>query len=197
MGAVARLALGGTGVGDRSAMVLAVLLTACGWLAARLVGGPRVAFGVSVVGMALFGLAALPPRNPPPYDDVRALYTTEQAIQVQLAAPAGAGADAVLSVLAQPVFAGAQPRFGLAADLNGTSAAWNCAFGRGIQRLALTLPLGTLAQATAEVRLRLTGAPSRDGDYLLVYSSARNGGFLISIGPAASVDPAAIHCALA
>src|SRR5262249_16071016 len=43
-GAAVRLALGSAAVGDRSATLLAAVLTLCAWLAARLLGGPRTAF---------------------------------------------------------------------------------------------------------------------------------------------------------
>jgi hypothetical protein len=194
LGVGLRLAIGGVGVGNRSALVMTVLLTACAWLAARVIGGARIAFLVGAVAMALFSLAALPARDPPPYDDLEALYSTDQSMHVQVAAsPEG---DAVLTVLAKPVLQGAQARFGVAADVNGNAFSWRCAFQSGVQQLALPLPPGRTAQSTNDVTLRLTGAPSRDGDYLLVYSSARRGGFLISIVPAASVDAAATHCAL-
>jgi hypothetical protein len=44
------------------------------------------------------------------------------------------------------------------------------------------------------VQLHLTGSPSRDGDYLIVYASSRQGGYLISPG---SPDPNATRCSAA
>jgi hypothetical protein len=128
----------------------------------------------------------------PKYDDLQAFYRTDQVLQTQVAVPA---ADAVMSVMAQPVFAGDQPTFGLSGEVNGESLQWNCNFRRGIQRIALPLPRQNLG--TAEVKLHLTGTPSRDGDYLIVYASSLRGGFLVSLDPASSLDSSANRCALA
>src|SRR5262249_19752010 len=58
-----RMALGGGGVGDRSALVMTVLLGGVAWLAARLFGGPRAALAAVAAVVLLVDLAALPPRN--------------------------------------------------------------------------------------------------------------------------------------
>ncbi|HEX8967317.1 MAG TPA: hypothetical protein VF937_05515, partial [Chloroflexota bacterium] len=104
--------------------------------------------------------------------------------------PAGQGALA-LRLLVRPVFDAAQPRFGLAADVNGTALNWTCAFVRGeIQPVALPIPLEALrGTALADVSLRLSGSPSRETDYLLVYASSRQGGVLVSLEPLAGSAP--------
>jgi hypothetical protein len=138
--------------------------------------------------IALLDSAALPARNPPPYDDLQAFYRTDQVLDAQVPMPVG-GAPSALTVLAQPVFGGAQAAFGLAGDVNGVPQTWMCPFGRGIQQLALPVAPDAVQKAsrpTAEVRLWLTGSPSREGDYLLVYSSSTRGGFLVSFDDAAA-----------
>src|SRR5262249_53488304 len=57
-----RLVLGGGGVGDRSALVMMVLLGGAAWLAARLLGGPRAALIALAAVVLLVDVAALPPR---------------------------------------------------------------------------------------------------------------------------------------
>jgi hypothetical protein len=174
LGLGARLAIGGTAVGDRSALAMGVLLTAGTWLAARLLAGPRTALLVTLAAVALLNIAALPPRDPPPYDDLEAFYRTDQVLGAQVALPS-AGAS-TLSLLVQPVFSGAQPRFGLAGDVNGTPVAWSCPLSHGIHWI--TLPV-SVHEPSASVQLHLTGSPSRDGDYLIVYASSRQGGYLV------------------
>jgi hypothetical protein len=171
---------------------MAVLLAVCAWLAARLVAGPRVAFFVAAALLVLFDVAAVPSRNAPEYDDLQAFYRTDQVLETQLPVPT---ADAVVSVVAQPVFAGAQPRFGLSGQVGGASLQWKCDFRHGIQRLALPLP--RQAMGTIDVKLRLTGSPSRDGDYLIVYASSLRGGFLVSLERTSSLDPSANLCTAA
>ncbi len=68
------------GVGDRSAVVMAALLSAGGWVAALLLSTPRTAFLVTLGLVALLDLAALPPRNEPEYDDREAFYRTDQVL---------------------------------------------------------------------------------------------------------------------
>jgi hypothetical protein len=202
LGVLIRLALGGTGVGDRSGIVMAVLLTVGAWLAARLVAGPRLAFGAAAVLLVLFDIAALPPRGDPEYDDLQAFYRTDQLLTVQSAVlpaisqSASDGAAAV-SLVAQPVFAGEQPAFGLAADVNGSSLNWTCPFQHAIQHLALPLPRAVLQGVSSlDVRLHLSGAPSRESEYLIVYASSLRGGFLVSLDAATSVDSGATRCSL-
>ena len=191
-----RLVLGGAGVGDRSAIVMATLLTVCAWLAARLVGGARTAFLVSFGLVALFGLAALPPRGAPVYDEVQAWYRTDQVVSARVAA---SSADASsLTLMARPVLAGAQPRFGLAGEVNGASLSWTCRFDRESRHLVLPIPREMLggSGSTAEVRLHLTGSPTRESDYLILYTSSERGGPLITLdGEAASGETASI-CSL-
>jgi hypothetical protein len=186
-----RLAVGGTGVGDRSATVMLVLLAGLAWLAARLLVGPRFALAALVVLVAVFDLAALPQRTPPPYDDLEALYRTDQVLFARLPV---SGDASTLSILVQPVFSNsnsnsdARPRFGLAGEVNSAAYQWTCPFVRGIQTIALPV---SVSGSSADVQLHLTGAPSRDGDYLIVYASAPRGGFVMSLG---SADPGATLC---
>ena len=188
LGAVVRLAMRGAGVGERSALVMMLLLVGCTWLAARYVAGPRVALFAAVVATVLFDVAALAPRDQPVYDDLQAFYSTDQVLSAN--APIASGGATAINVLVQPVFGGAQPRFGLAGDVNGTAYQWTCQFTHGIQTIALPVAAeGTVA----DLSLHLTGSPSRDGDYLIVYASSRQGGFIVSARPA---DQSATHCNL-
>jgi len=188
-----RLMLGGIGVGDRSAVVMVTLLTLGAWLAARLVGGPRSAFAVSLGLMALFDVAALPERGAPEYDGMEGWYRTDQVVSAQVAVPNAAAPS--LTLLVQPVFAGAQPSFGLAADVNGVPLSWTCPFERDIQRLALPIPREALGSASSiDVRLHLTGSPSRETDYLILYTSSRRAGPLLSLASAPVPGEAVTRC---
>jgi hypothetical protein len=188
-----RLALGGSGVGDRSAVVMATVLTVGAWLAARLVGGPRTAFLVSIGVMALHDIAALPERGAPEYDGMEGWYRIDQVVSAQLAVPNAATPS--LTLLVQPVFTGAQPSFGLAADVNGVPLSWTCPFERDIQRLALPIPREALGGASSiDVRLHLTGSPSREADYLILYTSSRRGGPLLSLASAPVAGEAVTSC---
>jgi len=181
---------------------MATLLSVGVWLAALLLSTPRTAFLISLGVVGLFDLAALPARNAPVYDDREAFFRTDQGIGAQVpAAPSvvGSNAQPTLVVLVEPVFpAGVgQPRFGLAGEVGGASLAWDCAFQRGLQQLALPLPPAAVAGSSSiDVRLHLTGSPSRETDYLLVYASAPRGGFLVSLVGAAEVGPNATVCSL-
>ena len=181
-------------MGDRSAIVMAALLTVGAWLAARLLGGPRTALLVTLALMALFDLAGLPSRSSTDYDDLQAFYSTDQVLAAQLPVPPGAGqATPTLTLLVQPVFAGAQPNFGVAGEVSGVALSWRCAFETGrIGRLALPIPTEALGTGSmADVRLHLTGSPSRESDYLLVYASSHRGGFLISLENGANASQTA------
>jgi hypothetical protein len=192
-----RLVLGGGGVGDRSAIVMAILLSGGAWLAARLLSTPRVAFLVMLGAVAALDLAALPARNAPEYDDREAFFRTDQVIAARVANP-GPQAQPVLVLVVEPVFPadGAQPRFGLAGEVGSAGPlAWDCAFQRGLQYLALPLPAAAVAgSASVDVRLHLTGSPSRETDYLLVYASAPRGGFLTSLVEASNTGPGTTRC---
>ena len=198
LGSGLRLALGGGGIGDRSAAIMSALLVIGAWAAARQLRGPRAAFVAALVLVALFDAAALPTRGTPEYDDLQALYRPEQEIAVQLAVPPSVATtnDPSLSVLVQPVYSGVQPAFGLAGQVNGSALAWRCAFQRGaVQRLELPISADVLrGTSTADVRLHLTGSPTREADYLIVYASARGGGPLISLQPLANPAPSATPC---
>jgi hypothetical protein len=200
IGLAARVLLGGAGVGDRSAMVMSVLLSVGVWAAARVLGGPRVAFFATLVVVVLLDLAALPQRTPPAYDDLEAFYRTDQVLAMPaVAVPPGLDPSAAaLTVLVQPTFAGAQPQFGLAGTIDDTPANWTCAFQRGIQTLALPAPSAALGSGqTADVQLHLTGSPSPESDYLVVYASSHQGGYLVALGPASGLDSSVTRCTLA
>jgi hypothetical protein len=181
VGLGARLLVGGSGVGDRSALVMATLLAVAAWLATRLIAGPRAAFLATLGLTALFDVAALPRRAATEYDGVEAWYRSDQVMAAHLARPTVSEAN--LTLLVQPVFGGAQPSFGLAGEVNGASLRWACPFARDIQRLALPLPREAALDGAAglDVRLHLTGSPTRETDYLLLYTSSQRGGPLISI----------------
>jgi hypothetical protein len=192
-----RLALGGAGLGDRSALVMATLLTVCAWLAARLVGGARTAFLVGLGLMAVLDLAALPPRGAPEYDEVQAWYRTDQVVSAQVV-PSSTNASS-LRVMAQPVFDAGQPRFGLAGEVNGVSVSWTCRFARESRHLVLPIPREALggSGSSVDVRLHLTGSPTRESDYLILYLSSRRGGPLITLDGDAAADQTATTCSAA
>lgn len=197
-----RLILGGAGVGDRSAIVMAILLSVGVWLAALLLSTPRVAFLVMLGAVAVLDLAALPARNAPEYDDREVFFRTDQLVTAHLPNQ-DPQVQPVLVLLVEPVFpaTAAQPAFGLAGEVGRAGPlAWDCAFQRGLQHLALPLPpVPPAAMASAgpiDVRLQLTGSPSRESDYLLVYASAPRGGFLVSLVEAANVGPSTTRCSL-
>jgi hypothetical protein len=161
IGCAGRVVIGGVGVASLSAAVLGLVLWVGVWLAALLLANARVAFWVGLAAMLLLTVAALPARPMVDFDERQALYDTDQVIPVPV--PSGA---ATVEVLLEPVFSGASPRFGLAGDVGGTRVAWTCPLRAGLQRVELALP-----PRASEVRLRLSGTPSRDGDYLVVYTS--------------------------
>jgi hypothetical protein len=188
IGVGARLALGGTGVGDLSALVVGALIAVGMWLGVRLVAGPRVALVATILVVALVDVAALPSRDQPAYDDLQAFYSTDQELSVSL--PVQPGGASAISLLVRPVFSGPRARFGLAGDVNGAAYQWACQFAQGVQTLALP---AAMEGPRADVKLRLTGSPSRDGDYLVVYASSRLGGFIVSAAPP---GPTATSCSL-
>ena len=164
---------------------MGLLLGGAAWLTARHFGGTRAALVAVAAVVVLIDVAALPPRNQPEYDDLEAFYRTDQVLSAQLAAPGDT--DVAVTLLAEPVFSGAQPRFGIAGEVNGTPLQWTCPFQHGVQRLALRVPSDLVRdRQTADVRLHLSGSPDRATDYLVVYSSSRLGGFVISLDPAGS-----------
>jgi hypothetical protein len=186
LGAGVRLALdaGGGGVGAHAAAVMTALLGLGVWTAAIVFGTPRRAFAVTLGLVILLDLAALPPRNVPEYDDREAFYRTDQVLtaRVPIAPSLLTETLPVLALLVEPMFAGSQPLFGLAGDVGDTPLTWDCPFRHGMQRLALPVPRALLAgSASIDLRLRLSGSPSRESDYLLVYASSARGGFLLSL----------------
>jgi hypothetical protein len=196
LGVGLRLALHAGAIGDRSAAVLLLLLGLGAWAAAIVLATPRTAFVVTLGVVALLEVAALPARGLPEYDDRQAFFQTDQVLGAQVPAAFSTQSAAALTLLVEPVFNGAQPRFGLAGDVGGTSLTWDCAFRRGLQRLALPVTSVTAFAPAVDVRLHLTGSPSRDGDYLLVYASSARGGFLVSLVNAGDVGQGATSCTL-
>jgi hypothetical protein len=178
VGCAARLVLGGLNAPNLSATLLGLLLGAGVAVTAWLVLAPRAGFVAALAAMLVLNVAALTPRAIAPYDERQALYRTDQ----DLSLPVPNGASSV-QVLVEPVLTGPTPRFGLAGNLdNGPVVAWSCPWRPGMQRVELPLPT-----SGSTLRLRLTGSPSRDGDYLLVYTAVQ--------GPTAAPD--AVRCALA
>lgn len=153
------------------------------WAAAMVLSTPRTAFLVTLGLVALLELAAVPARGVPEYDDRQAFYRTDQLLAVSITPAALQNqTQPALTLLVEPRFSGAQPQFGLAGEIGGTPLAWDCAFRHGLQRLALPVPAEAVGNAPAlVVRLHLTGAPTRESDYLLVYASSARGGFLVSL----------------
>jgi hypothetical protein len=197
-GLALRLALGAGGTGDRSAALMSVLLALAAWTAARLVSTPRVAFVVVLGLVALLDIGDQPPRNSPVYDDRQAIYSTDQLVEARVPLPPGVGQpQPLLSLLVEPVFQATQPAFGLAGDIGGMSLGWSCAFKHGLQRLELPLPPTIIVGAGfVDLRLHLTGSPSRETDYLVVYASANRGGPVASIVAAPELAQGATLCAL-
>jgi hypothetical protein len=173
IGTLLRLLLGGLSVASLAAALLSALVWLGLWLVSLLLASGRAAFFVGLVAMIVLDVAGLPPRALVEYDDREVLYRTDQSV----AAPLLAGAPTVY-LLVEPVMASAQPRFGLAGELGTVRVEWSCPVRRGVQRLALPLPPG--APGASDLRLHLTGAPARDGDYLVVYKSAAAQGLVVS-----------------
>jgi hypothetical protein len=152
MGTLLRLVVRPLDVAAASAALLAALLWLGVWLTALMVATPRAGFLIGLAAMLMLDLAAFPPRAVVDFDQREALYRTDQTLTLPV--PPG---TTQLVVLVEPVFDGAQPRFAL--------AGWSCPWQRGRQYVALPLSTGTTS-----VDLRLTGSPSRDGEYLIVYA---------------------------
>ncbi len=151
-GTAVRLAVRPVDVAAVSAALLAALLWLGVWAGAVLLLSPRGAFLAALVTVLVLDFGALQPRMLVPFDDQQALYSADQV--VTLPAPGGTAV-----VLVDAVFDGAQPTFGL--------AGYSCALRHGQQ--ALALPMRT---NTGTVELRLAGAPNREREYLIVYTSA-------------------------
>ena len=181
LGVVVRLLLVPPSAGGLPAAIMLVLLSLGMWAAAWLVSSERVAFISVVVVVCVVNLAALPPRPGPEYDERFAFYRTDQPITASVSA-SGAPRTPVLTVLAEPVSQSAQPRFGLAGTVGGAALEWTCPFQAGLQRLALPLPAEIVpANGELDLNLHLTGSPSRETDYLLVYASVQRPGLLFGL----------------
>ncbi len=197
LGAGLRLALHGGAVGDRSAAMLLLLLALGAWAAAAVLATPRVAFVITLGLVGLLEVAALPASAIPEYDERQAFYQTDQVLAAQVPTIVSNQSTAALTLLVEPVFNGAQPRFGLAGDVGSTSLTWDCTFQHGLQRLVLPIPAAALANAAAlDLRLHLTGSPSRETDYLLAYASSARGGFLVSVVNTADLAAGGTLCTL-
>ena len=169
LGVAPRVFLTTSGIGDRSAAVMALLLSLGAWLAAWLVLSPRAAFLVVGVAMIGFDLASLRPRAEPAFDDRVAVYRTDQSLDFTVFAPGSLQQPAML-LLVQPEFRGPSAPYALAADVNGERLVWDCGLERRLQRLVLPVPARAVGGGTVAVRLRLVGAPDREDSYLTVYS---------------------------
>jgi hypothetical protein len=193
-----RLALHGGAVGDRSAAVMLLLLGLSAWSAAVVLAAPRTAFLVTFGLVALLEVASLPARGVPEYDDRQAFFRTDQVLATHVSiAPTSDPAPRILMLLVEPVYSGAQPRFGLAGNVGGATLTWDCAFRYGLQRLALPVPAAALVNsASLDVQLHLTDTPSRESDYLLAYASSARGGFLASLVNITDLGPDATTCTL-
>ena len=192
-----RLVMHAGAVGDRSAAVMMALLGLSAWAAAMVLATPRTAFLVTLGLVALLDVAALPARTVTEYDDRQAFYQTDQLLAARVSISPATQTQPALTLLVEPMFSGAQPQFGLAGDVGGTLLAWDCAFRRGLQRLALPVPISTIDNAAAlDVRLHLTGSPTRESDYLLVYASSARRGFLVSMTGAADLAQGGTLCTL-
>ena len=193
-----RLLMHAGAVGDRSAAVMMALLGLSAWAAAMVLATPRTAFFATLGVVTLLELAALPARMLTEYDERQALYQSDQIVAAHVSASTSATEKPLaLTLLVEPVFTGAQPQFGLGGDVGGTSLTWECAFRHGLQRLALPVPPSLPANAgSIDVRLHLTGLPSRESDYLLVYASSARGGFLVSLVGSADLNTDYTRCTL-
>ena len=130
---------------------------------------------------------------------VASLYNRRQRYENTLSATGAlTTAAANLTLLVQPMFGGTQPTFGLGAEANGVSLKWTCPFTRDIERLALPVPPQALGNASSlDIHVHLTGSPTRDSDYLLVYTSSRLGGPVISLQGSPAPEAPLTMCALA
>ena len=158
------------GPGHVSAAVMTALLGASVAAAASLLSSARTAFWLTTVVVVLLSLNRLPVPAGPGYEEPQALWRTDQVISASVPAPSG-----VLELVVQPVFLGDQPRFGLAGTVGGQPVVWTCPFQRGIQRLSLPV-----RPAPLDVQLRLTGTPSREQDYLIMYRPTTHDGIFFS-----------------
>lgn len=182
VGAAVRVGLGHGEIGAISAGLLVLLVGGCVWTGTTLVLASRTSAVVTALLVLLLDLQGLPPRAEPAFDERIALYGTDQVVTADVQ-----GAGTSLSLVAEPVFAGAQPKFSLVADLGSDTLSWSCAFTHGRQRVIL--PLRQPLRTATDVTLRLTGTPARDGDYMLVYLSARRGGPLVDAVDSAARTP--------
>jgi hypothetical protein len=179
--------------GGTPAMVMLVLLAVGAWSAGWLLASARGGFFATLVVVVLHTLAALPPRGQLEYDDRIALYRTDQSV-VGSVVVSGAARQPALTLLAEPTSSHGQ--LGLAGEVAGRPYAWNCPVRPGIQHLVLPLRSNVPSGESIDVWLRLTGAPSRETDYVLVYTSAQLPGPVMSVVDGATVDDSATRCSL-
>jgi hypothetical protein len=201
LGLAGRVALGGGGIGDFSAVVMLVLVGVSVWLATwALSQSERAACVAILIAVIVVDFGALPTRNMAGYDERDALFRTDQAVARTLPVDASLGSGqkpTVLTVVAEAVYPSAlqQPQFQVAADVGQTPLQWQCTFGRGVQTFALPVPASALAdQSAVDVQLRVTGTPTREDDYLLVYSSSARGGYLMSLDDASALGADVTRC---
>jgi len=192
LGALAPLAVRGGGAGHVSLAVLIVLVGVCLWAGAFSLLGGRGALLATVVGVAALTMIALPVTPSVPFRWRQALYRTDQTLQARVPVdPRRLPAAPALRVLAEPHLTSAQPAFLLATETPAGATRWECPFAAGRQWLVLPLAPSALVGVTElPVALRLAGQPNRDGDYLMVYSRAEGGNFLVELADATTGDTA-------
>lgn len=190
--------------GDASHASLAVLMLLVGeclWAAAFLLVGGRGALLIAVVGVAGLSAIQLPVPDRVPYRWRQALYRPDQAIQLHVPVDARhVPASPALRVLAEPHLVAAQPAFALETEMPLATTRWACPFAAGRQWLELPVPASAIAgKDELPVTLRLTGQPSREGDYLVVYARNESGDFLVELAESAATGPEGptIRCAIA
>jgi hypothetical protein len=182
------------GIGHVSAAVLTLLVGLSIASVALALGSGRATFLATTAVVLLLDVGRLPVRPGPGYEEPEALWRTDQTLAVTaLSSPGGLGS---LALLAQPVVADAESPLGVGATVNGEAAAWQCPFQPGVQWLQLPIDPALPASGTSlDVRLRLTGAPDRDHDYLVVFRSSRREGFLVQAGaPDPSIPAPVTSC---
>jgi hypothetical protein len=194
VGIVLRLLLVPPAAGGLPAVVMLLVLASGAWILGWILGSPRVALTAVAGVVLLVVMAGLPARPGPNYDERSAFYRTDQVIEASVSATGDLRAP-VLELLVEPVAAGAEPRFGLAGEVGPTTLEWSCPFQRGLQRVALPLPRQAIpSPGPLSVRLHLTGTPSAQSDYLLVYSSARR--YVVSVVDVSSLEPSVTRCSV-
>jgi hypothetical protein len=197
LGAFTPWLLGQRGPGALSASVLTLVLGLAAWCAALALSTSRTAFGVALGAVVLLSLARLPAPLAVEYDDREALWRTDQAVRVTVAARPGQRLSTpALQVLVEARFATAQPGFGLRGSVGGRSLDWDCPFANGRRQwLLLPVPADVAAlNGPVPASFGVSGDPSREEGYVLFYRSTARGGYLVELVDAADARPEAVRC---